>query len=485
MPRTKRQRAENEFGRIGYSWNSDSDEDPRENVVSRSRRRKKAILERELGRSVLHDADSGSVGKRQVKTAPGVNVAQEGSWDSDKIGVHRDKYEPRPSRRRSRAAALEGTENASEQSMPDTCPPGPASPGGLERAEPIFISSGQQAPQDEAEHIKGIDPDYLAALPEDLRQEVIADHLAQNPQASRTRGRGRPKQLSNALDNPPEQLPQPKKRGRKKKEPTREEVLTPAPDTEAQAMPASIAPAKKKRGRPKKSETAQPGPAAGVDEDISRAYELGQSPRAVDESIADDTLALESVQDVPVSAKAPSKRGRKKKVVKEPPASPNQEPIEPIAEDGRPSEPVQTVSDQTKGPSKRGRKRKVVEEIPTALIDEYQAEGDDTAEIQNMEVDDSAEAPLDEPSGPVEETMPLQDISNTASSKTSRLKHGKGEVTPEQDADVQEGVASEARTKENSKGTSSTTGQGQGKVPFRVGLSKRSRIAPLLKIIRK
>lgn len=259
--------------------------------------------------------------------------------------------------------------------------------------------------------------------------------------------------MSTLVPNP-EEAPQPKKRGRKKKEPISEEALAPAQDTDAQEPPATILPAKRKRGRPKKSEAVQLAPAAETDDDISFAYEVENVPHvAEDDSVAEEYLPAAPVHEAPVPAKAPSKRGRKKKVVEEAPIAPEEEPAELDAEDVPPSEPVDTIDETKKAPSKRGRKKKVVEE-PRAAVEDEVEEGGDNAQDPNSEVEEADAS-----------RMPLQDISNTSTKEK--------EVTPE------------AKAKEPPKSASSTTGQGQGKVPLRVGLSKRSRIAPLLKIIRK
>lgn len=454
LPKAKRRKGADENDELAQdeSWDFDEIGIHREQYVPRPSRRRAGIDPDEDPDVPALADDSGSARIKRLKTGKHLDVAQEDSWDSDKIGAHRETYKPRPSRRRSRTVVQgNAEESAPEQSMPDTCPPRQASSGVPESAEPVLISSGQQAPQDGVEGVEGIDPDYLAALPEGLRQEVITDHLARTTQASRTRGRGRPSQPLSAVVAPLEETPEQRKRGRKKKETLIEEESAVAQDAGAQETPASIAPAKRKRGRPKKSKTGQPAPAAAADQDISFAYEVEDISQAVDD------LAAEGF--IPV--KAPSKRGRKKKVVEEPPTAPEEEPTQLVADDVPPSEPVQAVSETAKAPSKRGRKKKVMEEPPSAFEDEPGEEGD-TAQNRVMQVD--------APGDPVEQAdasrRPLQDISNTSPSKEN-------EVTPE------------AKAKETSRSASSTNRQGQGKVPVRVGLSKRSRIAPLLKIIRK
>lgn len=472
LSKAKRRKGAEENGERGQddSWDSDEIGSHREQYVPRPSRKRAGVKSDEDLEGPAMSDDSGSARKKRLNTRQRADVAQEDSWDCDKIGTHRETYKPRPSRRRSRAVVQEDAESALEQSMPDTCPPRQASSGFMESAEAVLILSGQQAAQDEVEGVEGIDPDYLAALPEDLRHEVIRDHLAQNAQASRTRGRGRPSQPLSAFVVPPEETPQPKKRGRTREPLIRDEPAV-AQDADMQEAPASIAPAKRKRGRPRKSNPGQPAPAAvaAADEDISFAYGVEDLPKAADSPAAEGLSSDEPVHEAPVPVKVPSKRGRKKKVVQEPPTTP-EEPTELVADDSLPSEPVQPVFKIAKAPPKRGRKKKVMEKPSAADEDEPEEEGNN-AQDPGTQAGTPAELPFHEPGDRLEEEadvsrMPLQDISNTSPSKEK-------EATPE------------AKAKETPRSASSTNGQGQVKVPLRVGLSKRSRIAPLLKIIRK
>lgn len=350
--------------------------------------------------------------------------------------------------------------------MPDTCPPGPGSPEGAEKEEPILISSGQQAPQEQSDAIDGIDPSYLAALPDDLRQEVIADQLARNSQASRTRGRGRPSQGGDT--------PQPKKRGRKKKETVNEDASALAEEVGPQGTAAPTpAAGKKKRGRPKKTDISKipPAPAAD-DDDISLAYGAEDVSNAADAADTAEAIPPQDSEVVPAPSRAPSKRGRKKKVVEEKPAAPEAETSfrEEEAVDGD----NQGVTKEAKIPSRRGRKRKVVEEPPSA------DESDDHVEGSQQELEVASDVEEDSKAGTGGKRKALTDISNTASSQGPAHEAAENErTTPETVVDTPK-----AKEKETPRSASSTTNQ-QGKVPLRVGLSKRSRIAPLLKIIRK
>ncbi|KAI7774219.1 hypothetical protein LA080_009063 [Diaporthe eres] len=427
----------------------------------------------ELAQDDSWDSDKIGIGtakRKRQKTDQHHDAVKEDGWDSDKIGAHRESYKPRPSRRRSRAVLDEGDEDlaAPERSMPDTCPPGPGSPEGTEEAEPILISSGQQAPQEQSDDIEGIDPSYLAALPEDLRQEVIADQLARNSQASRTRGRGRPSQAGDT--------PQPKKRGRKKKEAVNEDASALTEEADPQG-PAAQTPAagKKKRGRPKKTDISKLPPAPAADDDISLAYGVEDVSNAAD---AAEAIPPQNMAVAPAPSKAPSKRGRKKKVIEETPAAPEEETSfrgEEEAVDGE----NQEVTKEAKAPSRRGRKRKVVEEPPSADESDDHVEGSQRKLEVASDMEDYSKA------GAGVKRKALTDISNTASSQgPAHETDGKERTTPETVVDMQREATPKAKEKETPRSASSTTNQ-QGKVPLRVGLSKRSRIAPLLKIIRK
>lgn len=324
---------------------------------------------------------------KKRKKSPGQEdeLAQDDGWNSDHIGFSRDNYQPRPSKRRSRAVVEQETD---EQSMPDTCPPGVED---FEATEPA-----PEAVTAETHAIEGLDPDFLAAMPDDIRQEIINNHIsAANTQTARTRSRARPSEASSGSLLPNEEVPQPKKRGRKKKVPSASDEVPVAAvaddEVGAQPSPAPVASAKKKRGRPRKS-GSDPAPAA-------------------DES--EPQPSIEDAPATPQATKATGKRGRKKKMVEE-------APPQPVEED-----PQEFVDESEKAPEQDSRR-----------------DGGDGTENSGREA--------------------LRDISNTAAEKTLVDEH-----------------------KNESKAASTAAGGQADKVRYRVGLSKRSRIAPLLKMIRK
>lgn len=455
------------------SWDSDKIGYSREQYKPRPSRTRSRIAQD--AQSMQSGADVGAAERKRHKTYQRHDAVQDDAWDSDKIGAHRENYKPRPSRRRSKAVlGAEDKDLATpERSLPDTCPPGPGTTEEMENSEPVLISSGQPAPQEQGGVIEGIDPSYLEALPEDLRQEVIADQLARNSQTTRTRGRGRPSQGGENLLSLTEAIPQTMKRGRKKKEILEEDIPTLAeeagPECTAVTTPAV---GKKKRGRPKKSGVVQLPPPPAADDAISLAFETDDTPGTANGADVVETTPPQDMEDAPAPSRAPSKRGRKKKLVEEAPAIPEEE-TSLVDRDN------QEATKEIKGPSKRDRKKNAVEEHLSA--DDF----DEHVESSQRGLETASDAEGYPKAGPGMKRKALTDISNTASSPGAAHENdGKERTTSEAAMDMQREATPEVKANETPRLASSTANQ-QGKVPLRVGLSKKSRIAPLLKIIRK
>lgn len=469
-PQTRRGKNSDQGDKLGQDdWDSDKIGYSREQYNPRPSRRRSGI--EQDGQPTQADTGFGTAKRKRQKTDRHHDAVQNDSWDSDKIGAHRENYKPRPSRWRLRAVLDAGDEDLAtpERSMPDTCPPGPGSTERMENTEPILISSGQPAPQEQSGVIEGIDPNYLAALPEDLRQEVIADQLARNSQTSRTRGRGRTSQRVEGLAPLTEATPQPMKRGRKKKMNTLEEdaptLAEVVPERAAVTTPAA---GKKKRGRPKKSGILQLPPPPAADDDTSLAHEADDMPGTANGADAAEAVLPHEMADAPAPSRAPSKRGRKRKVIEERPAVPEEE-----------TSIVDRDSQEAIKEAKRVPKKTAVEESLSADDMDEHIEGSQRRLETASDAEDYSKA------SPGMQRKALTDISNTGSSQgPANEKHGKERTTSEAVVNMQRETTPEVKAKEITRSASSTTNQ-QGKVPLRVGLSKRSRIAPLLKIIRK
>lgn len=383
--------------------------------------------------------------KRKREHLEHSDAPQDDSWDSDKVGFHRESYVPRPSRRRSRAVFYMGEDgNASAQSMPDTCPPDHDSSDHLESGNPLSTSHVDHAPEDDVEgtdDIADLDPEFLQAMPEDIRREIIANHAsARALQAPKTRSRGRPSKSSGGSQPAVEEIPQPKKRGRKKKQPSVEGTAAPAGEANETAGPAPVATAaKRKRGRPKKVDVAQSPDVTHNDESASVAGAVEPGHVVLHADVADAPMAESAQNDeaIPTIRKAPSKRGRKKKVV--------DESVAPQLKDSK----SELVADEAPGTEPH-------EHIPGSR---------EAAKAES-------------------EREALQDISNQASQNTPAASKSSDKLAS-QDVVKKLEATPEPQGKDSLKSVSTSTPGQQGKVPFRVGLSKKTRIAPLLKMIRK
>lgn len=436
------------------SWNADKIGNIRETRVARSSRRRSEADQDHLGHTDT-EIDPSTPGRKRPKRGAKDDSNHADSRDSDNIEFPSEHYAPRPSKRRSRIVAdKEGEMQRAEDSMPDTCPPGDTSYKNPADVGSIAAPSEWQEADQVAEVIAGADPEVWAALPDEIRQELMAQQqFARTPQASRATRSGRGAEAASKPEPFQEELTQPKKRGRKKKVKSIEEApiaidecAAASEEPETLPSPAPTAAAKRKRGRPRKSEAAPP-PSM-----IDEPFKITDAPErlvvGIEEQSATHALPVKSPADSEVP-KAPAKRGRKKKAVE------------------APSLDLQGLGEEN------------------AHLEE---DGDDFDGLMGKRAVEPLESPVDPPAVSIEiEGRPaLQDISNSASNMLlksgSARDHVAGDL-PTDEAEQQQEVTPEPKVKEAAK-SASTPGQ-QGKVPLRVGLSKRSRIAPLLKIIRK
>lgn len=352
--------------------------------------------------------------KRKGPPAEEDEPPEEDGWISDNIGFRRENHVPRPSKRRSRAVLEEDEDDevaAPEQTMPDTCPPG-----------------CNEAQATQSVDMGGLDPEFLAAMPDDIRQEIINSHKsAGNTQTTRTRSRARPTEASSGPLPENEDTLQPKKRGRKKKLPATDSRALEADEPAPPPSSAPLTSAKKKRGRPKKTEPAPvpaTAPAPVIDQDDRAEDESGPQAEIAQEPRVDELPSVEDGQVSPQPTKAPRKRGRKKKIAEEKP--------EPVQEEV--NEPVREAQD-------------VSEDVDGTL--------DQNPELPREEEDGSE----DKDGGGREA---LRDISNTV------VK------TPGKEG------ADNKSSKDNSK-----PGPTPRQMPFKIGLSRKSRFPPLLKSLKK
>lgn len=435
------------------SWNPDKSEIIRETRMAKSNRRGSRADQDHLG-DTLSDTDTVNSGKKRKRDAR-VNTLHADSGEPDNLGFPSEHHVPRPSTRRSRVVAYKEEMQRVDDSMPDTCPPGNSSYKNSAGVGPIAVPSEWQKADEVVEGIAGADPEVWAALPDDIRQELMAQQqFARTSHASRTRRSGRGAEAASTLEPPPDEMAQTKKRGRKKKVKSIEEAPIAIDEAaaafeELETLPSPVptAAAKRKRGRPRKSEAAPP-PSM-----IDEPSELTDAPERLvvgkEEQSATHALPVKSPADSKMPLKAPAKRGRKKKVVE------------------APSLDLQGLGEET------------------AHLEE---DGDDFDGLIGKRAVEPPQSPMDPPavSIEIEDRPALRDMSSSASNmllKSGSATDHVAEDLPTDEAEQQQKVTPEPKAKEVAK-SASTPGP-QGKVPLRVGLSKRSRIAPLLKIIRK
>ena len=170
-------------------------------------------------------------------------------------------------------------------------------------------------------------------------------------------------------------------------------------------------------------------------------------------------------ENLPPSSPPKKKRGRPRKQASEPAAL--ETPTDPDDED------LPSLQDLPKPTTKPGRKkRKPKETTPTILNDDD--DGDSPSETPQLE-DDGANTHLSQSQG---NRQPI----TTKSKASKNLK----EIDPAQVSPAKLTTPPETPRKSSAnKGPDKHSPLNSGKVKYRVGLSKRARIEPLLKIVRK
>ncbi|RYP02986.1 hypothetical protein DL765_010635 [Monosporascus sp. GIB2] len=307
--------------------------------------------------------------KKRRKKTKGVEEVDElghdDSWDSDAVGHHLETYRPRRSRRRSNAASIHEDETAQNEAAED----------------PVDV----------------VEVDQTEAPANTVQEDSAADAQPAAPE------------IPKAVEPELPLKPQPKKRGRKKKQPAIEEISQDEQPAEEEAAAIELDPPiqpaeaeepvekpKKKRGRPRKSDQAKAAEVAAP----QAAAETQAEPEEQSCENDNDETPPEQVEDGPKSKKAAQRRTRK-------------------------SDP-------------------------------------------------------DEDTAPGREASALKELDGNASSR-SMSSEPATKNSSEGGAATENNHQSKAQTaKETPKPAAS-----QSKVLYRVGLSKKTRIAPLLKSIRK
>ncbi|PSR85537.1 hypothetical protein BD289DRAFT_257825 [Coniella lustricola] len=444
---------------VDGGWDSDSIGVSREQYVPRPSRRRTGL------ESIAHGsnqeeakADAPISRARREKQRDTVGTGQD--FDSESEKVHRSSKRAvarhKTSRRSSVIGEDEDKDQQDSQSMPDTLPPDSFELGNESATEPPLASSQHEAREASTAGLEGLDRDFLAALPEEIRQEVIADHIAQQSaresQATRTRSHRRFVERSSEHQSLPiTTTPQPRKRGRKKKQQQASHDEQPAaPASEAIPVSESSVTGKRRRGRPRKSDVAQVTGAA-----------------------ADADVLVEATTTSTTAQKIAPGSG----------ASAEDDVMEALAGD---SETFGNAELELVAPAKRGRKRKIEDTDPTtrATPPEEAEDPQHSAKVGSEAMDAATER-----TDAVDQRDILKDISNSAvQNGSSGSLEGVDEDGGKQQQEQDQTPTTITTVKTTPGGGPLTAGGSSSstKTPLlRVGLSKKSRIAPLLKMIRK
>lgn len=271
---------------------------------------------------------------------------------------------------------------------------------------------------------------------------------------------------------------------------------------------------KKKRGRPKKQDTSDAVDAdiKTVSENVAEVMEQQSTKKkpgrpkkqetdTTVEQIAavDQKQTIDEAESTTTATKPPKKKVKRSKTTSDIPNTKSDEmkaeqdvvwietnPNDSATTENHTADKIHAVAtEEVKVPKKRGRKKKEVVEEPAATAaasTENQTVLQDISNIQHqapqekqkgldVEIDSSKDqAP---PDGV--DTSNATNIPETPTveiqSKNSKLIEEKGVETP--------------TPQDKTKSLKQTPISSAGRVPFRVGLSRRARIAPLLKVVRK
>ncbi|KAK1832704.1 hypothetical protein QBC39DRAFT_348009 [Podospora conica] len=263
------------------------------------------------------------------------------------------------------------------------------------------------------------------------------------------------------------------------------------PETATQAVEEP--PAKKRRGR-KKKEVApkETVPDAMMEEPLAKEPPVEEQP-VEEPKEAEPDIETPSALETPDNDPPKRKRGRPRKsaataepIVIDLDSEPDvpADPAPPVEEEEPAEEPAPKPTPAPKGkkkaPAKRGRKKKQAA-TTTAKSAEFVPDEEKEEEVETKPLLEIADNIPPRPSSSGRKEIPASDDEDEGGAENDAKLVEKEEVpvkaravTPVKKEVVKPTVANPA-----------SSAAGKGKVPLRVGLSKRSRIAPLLKSLRK
>jgi hypothetical protein len=234
---------------------------------------------------------------------------------------------------------------------------------------------------------------------------------------------------------------------------------------------------KKKPGRPKKQETEianeQP-PAIDQKESMDEGYSTTTATKSSKKKVK----RSKTTSDLP-NNKASELKAEQDVIWVE------TNPINSATTDERTNTTAQTTAaEEIKVPKKRGRKKKEpVEEPAAAASSENQSVLQDISNIQQQSAQQEKQKDIDvEIDGEKQQAL---DTVDTFSHATNLPETPIVEIQNKQAAEGGEGGVATPTPQEKNKAIKQTPISSAGRVPLRVGLSRRARIAPLLKVVRK
>lgn len=357
-------------------------------------------------------------------------LAGDDGWDSEDVGFHREVYKPRPSRRRSNGANNDNNNARAAESAT-------TNDNVIQDLPPTQDPHQPPGTTEEASREIPETPDIVAKAPTPAPDPASAMIDGKPPPKKRGRKKKQPPPPSDSDELAQARAPSGVSgadSGAVESEPTAASAAAAA--TDPYAFGDDIAPAekpKKKRGRPRKSDTP--------------VKPANKSPVRTEQNILPSTadpLAMYEEDFAPETAasRPPARRSES-------------EEIPPSEEDGdEDDEPV--VKKRGRKPAKRP---KVSE--PKETVAAPAARGSDSP---LHEVDSNAKLP-----------------SPIAAAAAAEASGAETSTTAKKQA-AEPAAASSATKKTTNPATPS---QQRGKVAYRVGLSKNSRVTSLLKIIRK
>lgn len=377
-----------------------------------------------------------------------------GSNDAD-IGIPKEQYQPRPSRSRSGRGGDNVVTPTDFSKKPETL----VKPKKSKRRKTTAFERKKEKMEDEDWQAEGSLASAIKPMIEDEEANVTLPTLEESIEAEEE---GLDENVRVESRSKPTSLGQKKSRGRPKKQPVNKE-----PDEHTREE--LNMPNEKEHANPIENVERVPSPAPNK---RSGKRKVADEPEQNDSAEMNDSDQEEtfvhppdSVQDDPAPAPAPAKRGRKHKVAEEP----EQEaaPTEPIGLDPEDLDnPSDDPTSATGGRSRKHQKPNHIDLTPSV------PNNNQTIDLANPS---PLPPPIIEPHPPV---IAVQQLLEEISTNT----------LPPSPTKSTSAVAPQAPTQAEptaQKGPDKHSPLNSGKMAYRVGLSRRQRIPPLLRIVRK